>query len=199
MRTIQSLLALLFAIAVTGCAHPIVISPDISKITVEADGNARPIERNVGYYISLAKRDSPVETPGGGGDKVKYYPYREIETGFYSVLSNVFSDVTLLKSETDVEGIAQTDLAFIIIPEIVTDSSSPSMLTWPPKRFSVKLTCNIKDKNGNVVATPSVTGEGQAEFDEFKHDFSLSAKRAALDALLKLQDALLKTAELHAP
>jgi hypothetical protein len=42
-----------------------------------------------------------------------------------------------------------------------------------------------------------VSGEGSAEFSEFKSDFSLSGKRATADALLKMQRVLLDTTELR--
>ena len=55
----------------------------------------------------------------------------------------------------------------------------------------------MTDLSGKLVSTATVNGQGLAEFDEFKHDFPLSGKRAALDALLKMQDALLQSKELR--
>jgi len=37
-------------------------------------------------------------TAGGGGDKVQYKPYKDMETGFYKMLSNVFAQVTKTKT-----------------------------------------------------------------------------------------------------
>ena len=42
-----------------------------------------------------------------------------------------------------------------------------------------------------------VRGEGRAEFDEFKKDFSLAARRAGQDAVSRLVIALGSTAELR--
>jgi hypothetical protein len=80
---------------------------------------------------------------------------------------------------------------------MVTDSSSPSPFTWPPTKFNIDLTCDIADATGNPILSKKVTGEGNAEFDEFKKDFSLSGKRAAEDALLKMQKTLLSASELR--
>ena len=173
-----------------GCAHPINIAPDIAKIEQAPD--AQRIETSAGYYIAAERRDLSVTTAGGGGDKVRYQPYREIETGFYKMLTNVFKDVTLLKSPTDTEAIRKNALNFIVTPTISTESSSPSPFTWPPTRFTVNLSCDITDAEGKPVVNKSVVGEGMAEFDEFKADFSLAGKRAAQEALRKMQEALLK-------
>ena len=181
--------------ALTGCAHPIVISPDIGKI--EPTASIQPIKKNVAYYIAEDVRVREVTTPGGGGDKVSYQPYRDIETAFYKMLSNVFGNVTKLKSPADKDAIGKNNIAYVITPQLVTDSSSPSPFTWPPTKFSVDLTCNIADAAGNSVLTKTVSGSGQAEFAEFKADFSLSAKRASQDALLKMQQALADAPELR--
>ncbi|RJF96335.1 hypothetical protein D3871_21030 [Noviherbaspirillum saxi] len=142
-------------------------------------------------------RTKEVTTPGGGGDKVSYQPYRDMETAFYKMLTNVFGSVTKLKTAKDAEAISRNNVSYIITPEIVTNSSSPSPFTWPPTKFNVDLTCQITDALGNPVLTKSVSGEGNAEFSEFKSDFSLSGKRASQDALLKMQRVLLEAAELR--
>lgn len=177
-----------------GCAHPLVISPDMAKI--ERDPGAKPIDKNVGYYIASDKREAAVNTPGGGGDTVTYHPYKDMEAGFYKMLSNVFKDVTVLKSPNDMDAIGQHGISYVITPIITTNSSSPSPFTWPPTLFDVVLTCNVTDAAGKSVVSKSVSGQGRAEFDEFKSDFSLSGKRAAQDALLKMQVQLLQAPEL---
>ncbi|WP_232419774.1 hypothetical protein [Methyloversatilis discipulorum] len=172
------------------------ITPDADKISAVSDD--RKINKRVGYYMTLAQRDAPVVTPGGGGDSIKYYPYRDIEGGFYRVLSNVFSDVTLLKSASDQEALDKYEVVLIIKPEIRTTSQSSSIVTWPPTDFSVELSCQITDRSGKEVAATRVTGQGKAEFSEFVSDFSLAGKRASFDALVKTQDALLNLQELRA-
>ncbi|EGK70401.1 MAG: hypothetical protein GY848_18065 [Methyloversatilis sp.] len=189
------LTALLLVLVLGACSHPIVITPDADKISAVSDD--RKINKRVGYYMTLAQRDAPVVTPGGGGDSIKYYPYRDIEGGFYRVLSNVFSDVTLLKSTNDQETLDKYEVVLIIKPEIRTTSQSSSIVTWPPTDFSVELTCQITDRSGKGIAETRVTGQGKAEFSEFVSDFSLAGKRASFDALMKTQDALLNLQELR--
>lgn len=197
MRSFRLLILLVMIAAFSGCAHQIAITPDIAKM--ESDVSLKRIEKNVGYFISPNLREKVVNTPGGGGDSVSYSPYKDIETGFYKMLSNVFQDVTPLKSSQDTDTINRRMIVYIITPEITTASSSPSGFTWPPTYFSVTLTCLITDKEGKVIVTPTVTGEGLAEYDEFKTDFSISGKRASRDALLQMQDTLLRLSELRGP
>lgn len=194
MRIVKLIIAALAFAVITGCAHPIVISPDTSRL--ERSGSAQPIAKNVAYYISHEARAKSVETPGGGGDKVSYYPYKDIETSFYKMLGNVFTNVTLLNSPNDVAAINKQAIRYVITPDITTDSSSPSPFTWPPTKFTMNLTCKISDASGKLVSSIVVVGEGNAEFDEFKSDFALSAKRASLDALTKMQARLLEAPEL---
>lgn len=78
----------------------------------------------------------------------------------------------------------------MITPSLVTTSHSPSLFTWPPTVFTIEITCRIQDEQGKPVTEIRVMGDGRAEFDEFKSDFSMSAKRAANDALTKLVKAI---------
>jgi len=195
MRTFTLLGSLLIAGALVGCAHPMVIAPDTSGLQV-VSGDQK-INKKVGYYLADDKRILEVTTPGGGGDKVTYKPYADTETAVYQMLGSVFSGVTVLKSSDDAAAIEKNGLSYVISPQLVTDSSSSSALTWPPTAFTVEMTCMITDAKGAPVASPMVKGEGKAEFSEFKSDFSLSGKRAAQDAILKMQAALLAAPELR--
>jgi hypothetical protein len=71
-----------------------------------------------------------------------------------------------------------------------TDSSSSSIVTWPPTDFSVTLVCTVTDPSGKVIAQPEVRGSGHAEFSKFKHNLGLSAQRATVDAVSKLPAAM---------
>ena len=179
---------LVTATTLVGCAHPIVVSPDIAKL--ESTNKVAPHKAVVGYYISDEQRAREVITPGGGGDRVSYFPYRDMETGLYKVLGNSFADVVRLKSPTDAAVISQNKVGYIITPQVTTNSQSPSPFTWPPTQFTVDLSANITDSVGKPIATKTVQGIGRAEFDEFKSDFGLSGKRAMQDALQKLQELL---------
>lgn len=167
-----------------GCAHPITLAPDLSKISRD---QVKPIDVNVGYYISTADQAKEVTTPGGGGDKVRYFPYKELEPALFKALSNVFRRAYPLTSPTDAVAIQANDITFVFVPQIETDSSSDSLLTWPPTSFQVKLTCQALDKGGKVIWEKKVTGDGKATFDEFKADFSLAAKRASEQAIADFQ------------
>ncbi|HSW15551.1 MAG TPA: hypothetical protein VLI06_22065 [Solimonas sp.] len=191
----KHLVCLSAAIALSGCAHSIAIGPDLAKI--ERDSSAQPIKKNVAYYIAEDVRNMEITTPGGGGDKVTYRPYKDTETAFYKMLTNVFASVSVLQSPNDAEAISKNNVSYVITPQLVTNSSSSSALTWPPTQFSVDMVCAINDASGNSIATKSVNGQGNAEFSEFKQDFSLSGKRASEDALLKMQRALLDSPELR--
>lgn len=194
MHPIKSMAAIAAALILSACAHPLVISPDITKL--EAPAKARPHKAVAGYYISDEQRAQEVTTPGGGGDKVAYFPYRDLDSGLFRILGNCFADVIRLKAPNDADALHQHRIAYIVTPQIKTDSSSPSAFTWPPTRFTVDLSASIADSDGKPVATKSVQGVGQAEFDEFKTDYALSGKRAMQDALQKLQQLLLDAGEL---
>jgi hypothetical protein len=195
LRRLRLAPALLAAAILVGCAHPISLTPDVASLEPLQGQSKSP--KAVGLHISSVDRQLTVETPGGGGDKVSYFPYRDLETGLYRMLSDVYREVTIVANPTDTDAIAKNGLSFVFVPRLVTNSSSPSMLTWPPTKFSVELTCRIFDATGKEIASKRVLGEGQAEFDEFKRDFSLSAKRASLDAIRKMRTLLLESPELR--
>jgi hypothetical protein len=178
-----------------GCAHPINMKPDLAKLQ---DNGVKPIDKKVGYYISEANLALEVTTPGGGGDKVRYFPYRDIEPGIYKALSSVFGSVSKIKNPKDAEELRNSNIALLISPEVSTTSSSPSPFTWPPTLFTVTLVSAITGEQGQTLRKISVTGNGKAEFDEFKSNFSLAAVRAADDALAKLVKALSEVPELRA-
>lgn len=193
-QLLKLLIAGMVSIVLFGCAHPITMNPDISAI--KADGITR-IDKKVGYHIWDAKKAIEVTTPGGGGDKVRYFPYRDIEPGFYKALSEVFRDVSKIKDPLDKNEIRSSAISLLIVPEINTTSSSPSSFTWPPTQFGVTLLCTVTDADGKPVFKLSVSGEGKAEYDEFKTNFSLAAVRATNDALSKLIKALGNASELR--
>lgn len=182
-QLVKLILAAVACVALFGCAHPINMKPDLDGVKAVV---AKRIDRQVGYHMTDASLALEVTTAGGGGDKVRYFPYRDIEPGFYKALSEVFSGVSKIKNPKDTEEVRKSGLSLLIVPEITTSSLSPSLLTWPPTQFNVTLSGTIQDANGQLVRKFMVTGEGKAEFDEFKSNFSLSAVRASNDALAKL-------------
>jgi hypothetical protein len=148
----------------------------------------------VAYVISDADRAKEVTSAGGGGDKVSYFPYRDMERAIRAALRSVYTEVEALKAAKDA-GAAGANLVFT--PAITTTSSSPSPFTWPPTKFSADISCNVTDAAGNVVTTVQSVGNGAAEFDEFKSDFSLSARRAVEEAVAKLAQEIRKNDKLR--
>lgn len=184
---IKVVLAIAAVAVLAGCAHPIGITPDLGKLPAPG---ATPFSAKVGYRITDQDRALEVTTPGGGGDKVRYFPYRDLESGLYMVLSNTFASVARLDGLKDEQAIRAQGIAYVVNPRITTNSSSDSLLTWPPTSFVVELECSIADPAGAEVARTRVTGFGNATFSEFVGDFGLAAKRASTDALGKLAEAL---------
>lgn len=185
----------LVAIAVllfTGCAHPIKVAPDLTRIERSSTTPSR-IAAKVGYYIPVEESSIEVTTPGGGGDNVRYFPYRDIETGFQKMLSNVFTGVVKLTSIVDLPSIARDGIDFIIVPDVVTSSGGSGFFTWPPTNFTVDLTSTVRDPVGKVIASPRVVGTGSAGTGEKLSDHAIAGKRAMEDALLKMQAALFET------
>lgn len=186
-RWITLLAALVLAAAAGGCAHPISLQGDTGVLVGAVAGPK--IDRKVALAISEAQKAQQVTTAAGGGDKVSYFPYRDLETGLYVALSEAFTGVTRVSSPTDPK-VAQDNATLVFVPEVTTTSYSPSLLTWPPTVFTIQIDASVRNAANAPVTQIRVQGEGRAEFDEFKSDFSLSAKRAAQDALRKLLEAI---------
>jgi hypothetical protein len=183
IRTFWAALAVAASLFAGGCAHPISLTADAASVVGSAGGTK--VDRKVGLVVTEEQRKREVVSPGGGGDKVSYFPYRDLETGLYMALSEHFSGVSIVSGTADPK-VKSEGLTLFVTPDIGTTSHSPSLLTWPPTVFTVELTCTVKDASDRVLKQLRVQGEGRAEFDEFKSDPSLSAKRASNDALKKL-------------
>jgi hypothetical protein len=194
MKALRLALVVVVIAMGAGCAHPMIIKPEMEKLS--AAPQSSKIAKNVGLYIAAPNREKEVTTPGGGGDKVRYKPYADLESGLYKVLGDVFQDVTLLKATND-EAVAKRSLVYIIEPEVTTTSSSSGVFTWMATDFTVQLTCKVTDPTGQVIGTVSSSGTGHAVFDELKSNFSLAGQRASEDALVKLRGALLQAPELR--
>ncbi len=171
-----------------GCAHRISITPALG--TIDTSGISR-IEKNVGYYISPEDLGREVVTGGGGGDKVKYFPYKEAEPALRQVLSNIFSQVYALKSPSDSEFMTSKSISYIFIPAITTYSSSRSAWIWPPSDFTVTLTCRATDASGGVVWETKITGDAHMRLPDVYRDHSLAGKEAIKNAFSELQDKIL--------
>ena len=179
---------LLAALALTGgCKRNVVIDPDPQRLPVASGERSAD---TVAYVMTAAQRDLVVTTPGGGGDKVSYRLYRDLESALYRVLGNRFQKVLTMPAADDAAFVADKGIRFIFTPAFQTTSSSKSAFTWPPTEFSVTIDIVAKNAQGATVWQDKVTGNGQATFDEFKRDFGLAGRRAAQDAFAKLDAAL---------
>lgn len=179
-------LLILVAGVLAGCAHPIVITPTVAL-------NRQPdmvIKKNVAYVMTDADREKQVTTPGGGGDKISYYPYRDLEKAIREALRVAYKDVTVIENQGNIEVLKARNVAYVFVPEITTSSDSPSLFTWPPTRFRIEMNANVFDAKGNFITRVRVVGSGNAEFSEFKSNFGLAGARAADDLSAKLVDEI---------
>jgi len=188
---IKIVFSAIIVISLVGCAHPIVVSPNTSKIEREM-GAPPKTKANVGYFIPAEASNLEVTTPGGGGDNVRYFPYRDLDAAYQRMLLNVFENVTKLKSAADNNELTKDGIKYVLAPDVITHSGSTGFFTWPPTNFTVDLTSKIRDGSGKMIGNPRVVGNGQAEFSEFKGDYGLAGRRAMEDALIKMQRALLE-------
>ncbi len=194
MLSIRHLAPVFLLAALAGCAHPIVITPDLRAI----DRNKIvPIEKAAGYYISEADRAKKVESPGGGGDKVAYYPYKELEPAFQKVLYNVFKDIKRLDAPPDAASLKANNLFVAFTPTFVTNSSSSGVFTWMPTNFTVKIDCKAIDGEGKEIWQKHIEESATVTSNEVYADFSIAAKKASEKAFLVLQDALNTAPELR--
>jgi hypothetical protein len=193
MNTIARITALVAVALASGCAHTINITPPLNTISGEG---VTKVDKTVGYYISSEQRALMVTTPGGGGDKVNYHPYAEAEPALKQVLSNVYATVVSLSAPNDKAELESKKVTYVFTPTITTTSKSTSAFTWPPTNFSITLDCKATNGVGAAVWANKVTGTGEAVFDDFKHDFSLAARRASKDAFNQLQKSVVAAPEL---
>jgi hypothetical protein len=111
-------------------------------------------------------------------------------------LGDVFQDVSILQA-TDADSIAKHSVAYVIEPEVTTNSSSSGFFTWIATDFSVQVACKVTDASGQAVTTASSAGEGKATSSELMKNFSIAGQRASQDALIKLRESLLQSADLR--
>jgi len=189
MRKLSNVLILVLATYLfSGCAHKISITPDTDSINRVVVDNK--IDANVAYYMSQDNKMKEIITPGGGGDKITYSPYKDTEAAFRFVLLKLFDKVYSLDSLDDKTVIQTKNIKYIFIPTINTTSFSDSIFTWPPTKFTFELRCYALDKNSNEIWSDIIYSEGYASYDEFKNNFGLSAQRASKQAMLELLEKI---------
>ncbi len=174
-------------LVITGCAHPINIAPDLKSIR-KNEASEKSVNK-VTYFFN-EDIDIEVITSAGGGDKVRYKPYKDLDVGIYKTFSDIFKQTKLVKNS---EMAKDTDADYLAAISITTDSSSDSAFTWPPTTFVVNLYAEFKNVKSGEKTQIRSTGEGRADFYEMKGEFNLSAKRASEDLLKKFSSAVLNS------
>jgi hypothetical protein len=192
--TVRIALALAFAAVLAGCAHPISLSTEAAP-PQRVDTYLVP--KKVAYAMSDAERGKQAITPGGGGDRISYYPYRDLEKSIRDALRAVYQDVVVIPSAADAGAVKASGAAYVFTPVITTSSSSSSVLTWPPTEFTTEIACTVTDPAGAEIARVKATGRGAAEFSEFKHDLALSAKRASAEVANQLASEIRRNEKLR--
>lgn len=187
------LTAILSVVTLGACAHPIVISP----LETAKPNNTSLSPKKAAYVMTEADRNKEVTTAGGGGDKISYFPYRDLEKVIRGALQASYSDVFVINAASDIDTIRKNNISYIFTPEITTSSSSSSIFTWPPTQFTIDLSCSVTNPTGNVITQVKAVGKGTAEFSEFKGDFGLAGRRAATDLADKLKQEIKLNPALH--
>jgi len=181
-----------FIMFLSGCTHPIIITPELQSLK-KPQGDY--IQATAGYYITSYDRERQVISPGGGGDKISYYPYKELEPALQKVLYSLFQDVKKLDLSPTPEYLKANGITFAFLPEITTDSNSDSLFTWPPTSFTVNLSCKAFSQDGKLIWERKYSGVGTATFSEFKAEFGLAATRASQKVFSKMLNDLSQAAE----
>jgi hypothetical protein len=179
-------LSIIAAIFVTaGCAHPVSVRPDVNY------ASDRTVDTSVGYFISDANRKFEVTTPAGGGDKIRYFPYRDMEPAILSTLGSVFHKVYSVPETGRAAYISDHHLTFVFEPILTTNSSSDSAIFWPATDFDLTIKVTALNASGQTVWNRDFTGHGHVEKGRSLVDVP-PAKQAATEAFGKLHKALME-------
>jgi hypothetical protein len=185
--------ALATAALLAGCSHPITMITE----TTPPRSVAHLIPKKVAYVMTDAQRDQQVTTAGGSGDRVSYYPYRDLEKSIRDALRAVYRDVIVLRTAGDAKVNEAAGVSLVFTPQIKTDSSSSSWVTWPPTSFTAEVACVVSDATGAEVTRVRATGNGTAEFGEFNGDYGLAARRAATRLTSQLSSEIRRNEKLR--
>jgi tRNA A37 threonylcarbamoyladenosine dehydratase len=183
----------LATLLLAGCVHPITMITE----TAPPRSQAHLIPKKVAYVMTDADRDKEVVTPGGSGDRVSYFPYRDLEKSIRDALRAVYRDVVVLRTAGDAKANEAAGVSLVFTPRITTDSSSSSWISWPPTSFTAEVSCVVTDAAGAEITRVRAAGNGTAEFGEFKGDFGLAARRAATRLTSQLSSEIRRSEKLR--
>ncbi|MGJ7604819.1 hypothetical protein ACSFA7_10770 [Variovorax sp. LT1R20] len=185
--------ALATAALLAGCSHPITMITE----TAPPRSIAHLIPKKVAYVMTDAQRDLQVTTAGGSGDRVSYYPYRDLEKSIRDALRGVYRNVIVVRTANDAKANEAAGVSLVFTPQIKTDSSSSSWITWPPTAFTAEVSCVVTDTAGAEVTRVRAVGNGTAEFGEFNGDYGLAARRAARQMTSQLSSEIRRNEKLQ--
>lgn len=183
-RQLASLTILGAMLVMAGCAHPVSLRADVNY------PSDKTVDTAVGYFISDANRKLEVTTPAGGGDKMRYFPYRDLEPAILSTLGSVFRKVYSVPETGRAAYIADHHLTFVFEPVLTTDSSSHSAIFWPATDFDLTIKVTALNAAGQTVWNQEFTGHGHVDKGRSLVDVP-PAKAAAAEAFDKLRKALM--------
>ena len=181
------------AALLAACSHPITMITETAPLR----SMAHLIPKKVAYVMTDAQRDQQVTSPGGSGDRVSYYPYRDLEKSIRDALRAVYRDVIVLRTAGDAKANEAAGVSLVFTPQIKTDSSSSSWVTWPPTSFTAEVSCVVSDAAGAEVARVRAVGNGTANFGEFNGDYGLAARRAARQMTSQLSSEIRRNEKLR--
>lgn len=185
--------ALATAALLAGCSHPITMITE----TAPPRSVAHLVPKKVAYVMTDAQRDLQVTTAGGSGDRVSYYPYRDLEKSIRDALRGVYRNVIVLRTANDAKANEAAGVSLVFTPQIKTDSSSSSWITWPPTAFTAEVSCVVTDTAGAEVTRVRAVGNGTAAFGEFNGDYGLAARRAARQMTSQLSSEIRRNEKLQ--
>jgi hypothetical protein len=179
----------LLVVFLFGCTHTINISSNLNSVKNKSEIT----NKKIGFYISPANRDKEVTDSTTGGDKVAYYPYRDLESSIYKVLFEAFKDVRKMDSFPSESVLKEQGVSYVFIPEVITEASNDSIFFWPPTRFKINLGVKAIDSKGQIAWTKNFEKTGEATRDEWRENFGAAGSKANELVMKEFLEELLKS------
>ena len=170
--------------ALAGCAN----TASTGTNSGVAQGQGQLIQKKVAYVMSEGDSGRQVYAPGTSGDIAS----RQLEQSGLDALRSVYADVVVVPSAKDTAGIQAAGIAYVFTPQIKADFSAPSPYSKPLTVFNTEVVCIVTNPAGSELTRVRANGAGKAEFDEFRYDPGLAARRASSDLSAKLGDEIRK-------
>lgn len=162
-----------------GCANP-------TPAGTAAQSQGQLIQKKVAYVMSAGDSGRQVYAPGTSGDVAS----RQLEQSGLDALRAVYTDVVVVPSAKDTAGIQAAGISYVFTPQIKADFSAPSPFAKPLTVFNTEVVCIVTNPAGSELTRVKANGAGKAEFDEFRYDPGLAARRASSDLSAKLSDEI---------